>query len=185
MVNSKYSLEAYSDKWPAQFEHYALQLPAALGVDNLLAVYHIGSTSVPGLTAKPIIDMMPIVRDITLVERREVEMEDAGYSYWGEYGLPGRRYFTLDHDGVRKVNCHIYQADNPERIRHIAFPAYLRAHPEICREYVEVKRAAIAAHNADINAYNDHKDPWIKAHEPLALAWYLRGTSAETSPNRE
>jgi GrpB-like predicted nucleotidyltransferase (UPF0157 family) len=105
----------------------------------------------------------------------------AGYKAWGAYGLPGRRYFTKDRDGWRTHNVHVYGAGDPDVARHLALPAYLRAHPEAATEYEVLKRAAYAAHPQDIGAYNDAKDDWIKATEPVALAWW-RARGAELSP---
>jgi len=172
-VPSQYSFGEYSPTWPAEFEREVSRLQGLLGAE-LVTIHHVGSTSVPGLAAKPIIDLMPLVHDITRIDQYNPIMIAAGYQVWGEYGLPGRRYFNKDANGVRTHNVHVYAVDHPEVTRHLAFRDYLRAHPVACVEYVAVKRLAYAQHPADINAYNDAKDGWIKATERLALAWYAR-----------
>ena len=138
----------------------------------MIAIHHVGSTSVPGLAAKPIIDLLPLVRAITRIDELTPALEAAGYKAWGEYGLPGRRYFTKDRDGYRTHNNHIYQADDAEVERHLALCAYLRSHEETCREYEALKRQVFALHSADITAYNNGKNDWIKALEPVAIKWY-------------
>ncbi len=168
---SIYSFCDYSSTWPTEFAQEAERLCILLGLE-IVMIHHIGSTSVPGLPAKPIIDLLPLVRDIKRIDSYNSVMTAAGYQPHGEYGLPGRRYFTKDADNVRTHNVHIYAADDPEIERHLAFPAYLRAHPEACTAYVTVKRQAYASHPTDINAYNNAKDGWIKATEKIALAWY-------------
>lgn len=178
MIKSKYTFEAYSADWPRQFEQYAAIVRDILD-DNVVAVHHIGSTSVPGLAAKPIIDLLPLVYNIDAVAEKRGAFEAAGFRYWGEYGLEGRRYLTKDRDGVRLLNCHTYQYDHPERIRHLAFPAYLRAHADAQAAYAAIKRQAIEAHPADIDAYNSFKSNWIQRHQALAIAWYV-GKSAES-----
>ena len=167
---SRYTFTTYFPEWPRQFEREAERLRALLG-DEIVAIHHIGSTSVPGLEAKPIIDLLPLVHDITRIDGYTATMTAAGYTAWGEYGLPGRRYFTKDAGEFRTHNIHIYAVDNPDVARHLAFCDYLRAHPAAQQEYVATKRSAYAQHPADITAYNDSKNEWIKRIERLVLAW--------------
>ncbi len=84
---------AYDPAWPAAFEQEAAVLAGILGA-GLVTIHHIGSTAVPGLPAKPVIDLMPLVRDIEGVDWLGPAMAGAGYNEWGEYGIPGRRLFT-------------------------------------------------------------------------------------------
>ena len=173
---SRYLFTDYSAKWPAEFEQENERVRLLLGED-LIRCYHIGSTSVPGLAAKPIIDLLPVVRSIERLDACTPQFEAAGYQAWGEYGLAGRRYFTKDRAEYRTHNLHIYQEDNPEIERHLAFCAYLRAHQNLCEEYASLKREAYAHHPADVAAYNDHKNRWIKRIERLAVNWYREQTS--------
>ncbi len=168
---SLYTFAEYSPEWPRQFEQEAARLKTLLG-DELMTAHHIGSTSVPGLAAKPILDLLPLVRDIVHVDELTPTLQAAGYKAWGEYGLPGRRYFTKDHDGYRTHNIHIYQADNSDVERHLAFCAYLRGHEQVRNEYETLKRRSFALHPANISAYNDYKNAWIKEIEHLAIAWF-------------
>lgn len=170
---SRYTFTAYSPEWPLEFEREATRLRALLG-DEIVSIHHIGSTSVPGLDAKPIIDLLPLVHDIARIDGYTDRMTAAGYRVWGEYGLPGRRYFTRDAGEYRTHNIHMYAVNDPAVPRHLAFCAYLRAHPDAQREYVAVKRAAYARHPADIDAYNNSKDDYIKRTEKVALAWFSR-----------
>ncbi len=170
---SLYTFTDYSPDWPAAFVREAERLKALLG-DALVAVHHIGSTSIPGLAAKPIIDLLPLARDLSHIEAATPVLQEASYTAWGEYGLPGRRYFTRDSGAYRTHNVHIYQADNPDIERHLAFCAYLRSHAQARAEYEAIKREVYERHPADILAYNDGKDAWIKSVEPIALEWYRR-----------
>jgi GrpB-like predicted nucleotidyltransferase (UPF0157 family) len=169
--HSRHVFSEYSTEWSAAFEREAEVLRAALGA-NVVAIHHIGSTSVPGLAAKATIDILPLVRSLDEVDAANERMTAAGYRAWGEFGLPRRRYFTRDRDGARTHNVHCYRTDDPEAERHLAFCAYLRAHPDACREYAALKRVVFARHAADMAAYNDGKNDWIKALEPAAIAWY-------------
>jgi GrpB-like predicted nucleotidyltransferase (UPF0157 family) len=172
---SRYTFTEYSPDWPSAFEQEAELLQTLLG-EELVAVHHIGSTAVPGLAAKPIIDLLPLVRAIAVVDDLTPRLRDAGYQAWGEYGLPGRRYFTRDRGEVRTHNVHVYQLDDPGAERHLAFCAYLRHHEPARREYEALKRAVYERHPADIEAYMDGKNAWIKRVEPVAVEWYRQQT---------
>src|SRR5258708_2527045 len=86
----------YDPSWPAQFEQEKERLLAVAG-EWLVAVEHVGSTAVPGLAAKPVIDMLPVVEQIDLVQQCVGPIVGIGYEYLGEYGLPGRHYFRKPH----------------------------------------------------------------------------------------
>ena len=161
----------YDPAWPARFAAEEAVLRAELG-DLALAIHHVGSTTVAGLAAKPVIDIMPIVRDIRAVDRHLSGMAELGYVPRGEYGLPGRRYFSKDTDGVRSHHVHMYAVDNLEVLRHLAFRDYLRAHPVVAQQYGDLKLALAQAHPSDIDAYMDGKNGFIKDVETQAVRWY-------------
>jgi GrpB-like predicted nucleotidyltransferase (UPF0157 family) len=171
LVVSRYTFIDYSPAWPLDFAAEADRIRALLA-DELVAVHHIGSTSVPGLAAKPVIDLIPVVRRIEFMDERATAMVAAGYRVWGEYGIPGRRFFTKNQGGTRTHNLHFFAEGSPEIERHLAFAAYLRNHDDIRREYDALKRQVYARYPADIAAYRDGKDAWIKRVEPLAVQWY-------------
>jgi GrpB-like predicted nucleotidyltransferase (UPF0157 family) len=168
---SRYTFVKYSPEWPLEFERKAGRLRGIFD-GEIVEIHHIGSTSVQGLDAKPIIDLLPLVHDISRIESYRDFMTAAGYRVYGEYGLPGRRYFTKDSGQYRTHNIHMYAAGDPAVPRHLAFRAYLHTHTDACVEYVAVKRAAYAQYPADIKAYNNAKDAWIKRTEKVALSWY-------------
>ncbi len=174
---SKYTFTDYSPDWPIEFEREAERLRLLIG-GELVAIHHIGSTSVPGLAAKPIIDLIPIARDIDRIDDCTSLFVEAGYKAWGEYGITGRRFFTKNAGEFRTHNLHVFGDGNPGIERHLALCAYLRHHEAACREYVALKREVYALHPADIGAYNDGKDAWIKRVEPVAIAWYRRESSS-------
>ncbi|MEL6971157.1 MAG: GrpB family protein [Bacteroidota bacterium] len=162
----------YNPNWPQAFEQEATLLRQALaGV--LVEVHHIGSTSVPGLAAKPIIDILPEVNDLALLDAKAPQMEALGYEVMGEYGIPGRRYFRKGGD-QRTHHLHAFLVGDAHAIRHLAFRDYLRAHPEVAKAYGELKREVAERSNNNIETYGDGKDPFIKIHERKALEWYAR-----------
>jgi GrpB-like predicted nucleotidyltransferase (UPF0157 family) len=173
---SLYTFVDYSPEWPEEFAREAARLTALLG-DELIAVHHIGSTAVPGLAAKPIIDLLPVARDIARIDLYTEQMQTASYKPWGEYGLVGRRFFTKDRGEYRTHNIHIFGEGNPAIARHLALCAYLRAHPVVADEYAALKRAIYARHPADIAAYNNAKHDFVKQTEQVALAWLRSRTN--------
>lgn len=163
----------YDPQWPARFAAAAAAVQAALG-DTVIRVEHVGSTSVPGLAAKPILDMMPLVQDVRDVSKRITAMAAIGYIPRGEFGLPGRRYFVKGTAHARLVHCHLYAADHPEVERHLAFRDYLRTHPAARDAYAARKIELAQQHPTDIVAYMDGKNGLIKQLEAEALRWRRR-----------
>jgi GrpB-like predicted nucleotidyltransferase (UPF0157 family) len=165
------SLVAYNPQWPQMAAGYANDLQV-LG-PTVVKVHHIGSTSVPGLAAKPIIDLMPLVTNLADLDQNHRRVESLGYDWFGELGIVGRRYCTLcDQAGVRIVQLHCFQVDSPHVGRHIAFRDYLRAHPRVASEYEKKKRRARDLHPNDSHAYTDEKAGWIQQTEAEALIWF-------------
>jgi len=139
----------------------------------LVTVHHIGSTSVPGLAAKPILDLMPLVKDLAEFDRLRGHVEALGYSWHGELGISGRRYCALnDQAGIRTVQLHFFQVNSLHVERHLAFRDYLRAHPDVARSYENEKRRAQGLYPDDSHRYSDEKAAWIRDHEVKALIWY-------------
>ncbi len=161
----------YDPQWKLAFVKEAGQIAQLLG-DVVVAVHHIGSTAIPGIHAKPIIDILLEVVDIAELDHRTTAMAQLGYEAKGELGIPGRRYFRKDNDSeTRTHQVHAFQADSPGFARHLAFRDYLIAHPEEALKYSALKQELARAHPDDIEAYMDGKDPFIKEREAKAIAW--------------
>jgi GrpB-like predicted nucleotidyltransferase (UPF0157 family) len=164
-------LAAYDPDWPQLAAGHAERL-RVLG-PALVMVHHIGSTSVPGLAAKPIIDLMPLVNNLAELDRLQGHVEALGYVWHGEFGHRERRYCTLDDQtGVRAAQLHFFEVNSPHVERHIAFRDYLRAHPEIASVYEKEKRRAQHLYPNDSHAYTDEKAAWIRDAEVRALNWH-------------
>jgi GrpB-like predicted nucleotidyltransferase (UPF0157 family) len=164
-------LAEYNPDWPRLAASHAERL-RVLG-PTLVIVHHIGSTAVPGLAAKPIVDLMALVTDLADLDRERGRVEALGYHWHGELGISGRRYCTLSTEiGIRIVQLHFFKTDSPHAERHLAFRNYLRAHPETANAYENVKRRARDLHPNDSHAYSDEKDAWIRKMEATALTWF-------------
>ena len=162
----------YDPSWARRATEEAAVLEQALG-DNFVRVEHIGSTSVEGLAAKPILDLMPLVHSLDRLDQQRAAIEAIGYAWHGEFGIEGRRYGTkTDAKGTREVNLHCFQIDSPQIQRHLVFRDYLRLHPAVAREYETEKRRVAGLHPDDSRAYNDGKWAWVARVEAEALRWH-------------
>ena len=157
--------------WSAEFMVEEARIRSVLGA-MATAVHHIGSTAIPGIFAKPIIDILLEVADIQKLDSRSSELGDLGYEAKGEFGIAGRRYFRKESaTGVRTHQIHAFKRGSPAVERHLAFRDYIIAHPNIAQSYSLLKQRLAAAHPNDIEAYVDGKDSFIKEHEAKAIIW--------------
>ncbi len=161
----------YDPEWPLKYERERKAIAEILD-GNGISIYHIGSTSVPGLAAKPIIDMMAVVRSLEKVDDARGKFSELGYEYLGEFGIAGRRYFRKGGD-ERTHQIHIFQADDWNNIgRHLAFRDYMRTHEKERAEYAEIKTALAQRFPYDIDGYCDGKDAFVREMEKRALLEY-------------
>ena len=152
----------------AQAEETALR--AALG-EVLVAVHHIGSTAIPSIRAKPVVDLMPVVRELRALEALRGAVEALGYEWCGEFGLPGRRYCRKDDPltGKRLVQLHAYAEGDHGVLRHLAFRDSLRRQPTLAAEYETEKLRCQHLHPDDSRAYSICKADWVRNIEAQAL----------------
>ena len=157
--------------WQGEFSAEAQRIRRALG-KIVVRLHHIGSTAIPGLSAKPIIDLLLEVEEVAELDDRSADLQALGYEVMGEFGIPGRRYFRKNNaSGVRTHQLHAFKADAAQVERHLAFRDYLIAHPAEAGLYSELKQKLAQTHPGDIEAYMDGKDPFIKEHQARAIAW--------------
>ena len=169
-------LVPHAPEWSRQAAAEADRLAGALG-DALIVVHHIGSTAIPGIVAKPILDLMPEVPDLAALDRQHAAVEALGYQWFGEYGMPGRRYCVLNDrvTGRRRIQLHCFASGSPDIARHLAFRDYLRRHPDLARAYEAEKHRARDLHPDDSHAYTEEKAAWIRTIEVDALAGWEGG----------
>ena len=167
----KVEVVSHDPRWRDAFEAEARRVADALG-ETLVAVHHIGSTAIPNIYAKPVIDMLIEVRDITEADGRSSAMESLGYEVKGEFGIPGRRYFRKDNrEGVRTHQIHAFEIGSAQIERHLAFRDYMIAHPEDAQKYSELKKKLADEYPQNMDGYMDGKDGFIKEIDRRAAQW--------------
>ena len=160
----------HNPQWSEMYHSEAKILRTVLDYE-ILALYHIGSTSIPFINSKPIIDILAEVRDIKRIESYNDQLQTLGYKARGEMGIAGRRYFVKDFKGVRTHHLHIFQVDNPQVKKHIDFRDYMITHPQDADAYSQLKgRLAKEFHN-DVTSYVEGKDAFLKKITQDAMKW--------------
>jgi GrpB-like predicted nucleotidyltransferase (UPF0157 family) len=168
---TKVEVVPHNSHWRDAFEAEAKHVAGALG-ENVVAIHHIGSTAIPNIYAKPVIDLLVEVRNITEVDGQSSAMESLGYEVMGEYGISGRRYFRKDNpEGIRTHNIHAFEAGSAQVKRHLAFRDYMIAHPVEAQMYSELKRKLAGEHPQSFDGYMDGKDGFIKEMDQRAAQW--------------
>lgn len=166
----KKRLIPHDPSWKISYQTEATAIQCAFG-KNIVRIHHIGSTSIPGIIAKPIVDILVEVKELGVVDTQEIHMAKIGYEAKGAYGIEDRRYFRKhDKKGTRTHHLHVFALNNSHVLKHIAFRDYLISHPEVAKEYSELK--AKLAENSQ--TYQDAKEPFITATLKEALEWKTR-----------
>lgn len=197
----KIQFEKYNPIWKQTFEQIKSELTEAIGFTNP-RIEHIGSTSVEGLSAKPIIDILVGLNSEKDLDEITQPLMDKGYVYYEKYNesMPYRRFFvkhkvdprdlsiplfigkddnipdaSIEHD-LRLAHIHVLPINSEHWTRHIAFRDYLRTHPDVRNEYQQLKEQLSMREWEDGNEYNEGKDDFIKREEQKAINWYMNAS---------
>ena len=155
-------VESYNRDWKKDFEDIRSELMAVLE-GKVISVEHVGSTSVEGLSAKPVIDIDVVIEDEDAFPEVKAAMESIGYTHEGDLGIKGREAFKYTgKEHLRKHHLYVCTKDADELKRHISFRDYLRTHPEAVREYGRIKEEGAKLYPLDIDSYIEHKAPFIE-----------------------
>ena len=157
----------YDCNWANHFLIEATRLEK-LFKENFSAIHHIGSTSIPDMPAKPTIDIVLAVKDIAKVDKLNPEMQKLGYEAWGEYNIPGRRFFVKG-ENKRSHHVHVFQQGSPDITRHILFRDYFIANPVDAKEYSKLKIELAEKFRHNRRAYVVGKQEFVKRLEAKAL----------------
>lgn len=155
-------VEPYNTAWKDDFIAIRDELAPALG-DLALAIEHVGSTSVEGLSAKPIIDIDVIIESREKLPEVIEALSSIGYTHEGDQGIPGREAFKFEgKEHLRNHHLYVCDKDASELKRHLSFRDYLRSHPEAVAEYSRIKAEGAVLFPYDIDQYIEHKAPFIQ-----------------------
>ena len=151
----------YDEKWIDDFIKIKAELEEIIS-DLIIGVEHVGSTSVRGLSAKPIIDIDLVIKDYSIFDEVVRRLASIGYIYEGNLGIEGREAFRYDNKPhLQEHHVYVCSAQSRELHRHITFRNYLRTHPEAVEKYSKIKLAAAKLYPNDIEKYLEHKSSVI------------------------
>jgi GrpB-like predicted nucleotidyltransferase (UPF0157 family) len=152
----------YDAQWEQAFARIKDEIQEALG-PLAIRIEHVGSTSVRGLSAKPIIDIDVVIKDYSVFDAVAAALEEIGYHHEGNLGIAMREAFRYDgKEHLQKHHLYVCPQDSPELKRHVSFRDYLRSHPEAVRAYSRIKEEGAALYPNDIEQYIQHKSPFIE-----------------------
>ena len=163
-------LVPHNPDWSHQADEEAQRIMSGLTIP-IIGIYHIGSTSVAGIKAKPILDFVIEVENLEDVIQAAPEFEAIGYESKGEYGIPGRQFFTRDTDGDRTHHLHVFQIGHPDIERHTVFRDFLRANPDAAREYEKLKEKLAKRFPKQSGNYTAAKSDFILSMDEVARYW--------------
>jgi GrpB-like predicted nucleotidyltransferase (UPF0157 family) len=152
----------YDPAWPARFEAERVRIAAAAG-PLVLAIEHIGSTAVPALAAKPIVDILGGCASLADAERTAPALERDGWDYRGDLGIADHRILLKHVNGARAFHLHLCERGGDFWRRHLAFRDALRARPDIVAAYATLKRELAARYRDDRVAYTEAKTDFVTA----------------------
>ncbi len=169
--------------WPVRFERERAQLARALGTDPV-HIEHVGSTAVPGLPAKPVVDVMAGLADFPPTRAAILALARLGYDFHGEHGIPGRWFFARRTPESAAAHLHVVAQGSDFVRRTLLFRDYLRRHADVAAEYGALKPTLAAAAERDVFAYTRSKSSFIdavvtRAAEALGMPEPGRGTGPE------
>jgi GrpB-like predicted nucleotidyltransferase (UPF0157 family) len=160
-------LVAYDPDWPRQFAAEADRLRTVLDPAQVIGIEHFGSTAVPGLIAKPIIDILVAVHSLARAKAEAVApILSLGYVYWRDNPKPDRMFFVkgMPPYGARRTHhVHITEPAGEMWQRRLAFRDYLRSHPDEAERYAALKRDLAQRYAADRENYTDAKADYVEA----------------------
>lgn len=151
----------YDPAWPTLFADIAAHVQAAFADGPLSRMEHVGSTSILGLPAKPVVDIDVVIPTRADLPDAVARLATLGYVHQGDLGITSREAFRSPPD-LPRHNLYVCAEDSPELRRHLLFRDYLRAHPDDARRYGDLKRDLAARHVTDTDAYVDGKTDFIK-----------------------
>lgn len=162
MKTAKVSVIPYDAEWAADFEKIKAEILIAAG-DLIIAVEHVGSTAVFGMSAKPCIDIDVVIKDYSLFESVKATLYGIGYIHEGDLGIPEREAFKYtDKEHLKKHHLYVCPSYSKELHRHITFREFLKGNPDAVKKYSRIKEEGARLYPDDIDKYIEYKSPCIE-----------------------
>lgn len=170
MTTRKIVVVPYDETWKQRFAEIASEIRDALG-ELALQIEHVGSTSVEGLPAKPIIDVDVVIEDESKLDIVITKLAQIGYQHEGNLGIAGREAFGYEgKEHLQNHHLYVCTKDSPELKRHLTFRDFLRSNRQAVQEYGKIKEEGAKAYPDDIDGYIRHKSDWIaKVYREIGL----------------
>jgi GrpB-like predicted nucleotidyltransferase (UPF0157 family) len=166
----KVEVVPHDPEWKKIYESESIFLKSIFKKE-IITIHHIGSTVIPNISAKPIIDIIIEVKDINKVDKYNKKMIEQGYIPKGEAGITKRRFFIKGSEEFRISHVYVFQKGDFEIIRHLKFRDYMIAHPKEAQEYSQLKEHLAREYPEDIDGYIEGKDAFIKSIDKKAKTW--------------
>jgi GrpB-like predicted nucleotidyltransferase (UPF0157 family) len=151
----------YKSEWRTQYIVEADKIADILG-HELIEIHHIGSTAIKGISAKPIIDILIVVRSLSSIDKLNEEFIGIGYRPQGEYGIKGRRFFIKGSNELRTHHLHAFKIDDGQVNKYLEFRDYLNANPTTAHQYSDLKIKLARKYSNNIDKYMDGKKDFIE-----------------------
>ena len=170
-IKRKYSFSEYDPNWVNQFNDIKNFLMGIFG-DAVVQIEHVGSTSIPGMKAKPIIDVLVVVNNMQDFAKEKEQMVSAGYEWGANYIAPNTLlFFKANTDGEKLENIHVCEAGSPKERQFIVMRDFFRAHPEKAKQYSDLKDLNSKLYPNDYPAYREAKTQFLTQAEQEAYEW--------------
>lgn len=162
--NQRVTLKAYNPRWKRVFSDEAQLIYSKLGIESFY-LHHIGSTSIPNIKAKPVLDILGVVGSLDELDQKQHVFESLGYEYKDEYGIAGRRYCVLYNSDKTKgyVHLHVFEKGHVEVERHLIFRDFLRENEKLAKEYEAVKIDLAEVQKVERSEYSPAKSDCIQS----------------------
>lgn len=178
-MSRKVEVIAPQENWLTCFEQEKSRLEMIF-TQQIVSIEHIGSTAIKNSSAKPVIDLLMVVKAIQKIDSYNLALEKIGYECLGENGIPERRFFAKGGEN-RTHHLHVFQEGNSEIKRHLVFRDFMNHHPEQVEAYSQLKINLANKFPYDIESYVAGKDTFIKEIDQKARTWHSRIASIEKS----
>jgi GrpB-like predicted nucleotidyltransferase (UPF0157 family) len=168
-INRKYQVLPYDPSWRERFEKEA-QTIKEIFTDNIVRIEHIGSTSVPGMSGKPLVDVLVLVKDVASIDQHNETMQKAGLTPKGDLLGKGGGLFIRENGNENLTNVHVYEDGHEHVPEMLNLRNYLREHPEEVEAYSDIKKELIAKYQEDYGSYRREKDVYMEELKKRANA---------------